>query len=177
MKSLNLKAVLFSLVFITFSSLGLGQKMELSRVHMQLSGTSTIHDWVMNAYHGDFSGTLNGKVIENAKFVMKAEDLQSSRKGMDANAYKALNTDKYPNIIFEAKKIENGMVDGKLTINNVTRNITLPIAMKKTQGFCLLQGQKDVLMTDYGVTPPTFYNAIKTADEVQISFTLILKNK
>ena len=120
---------------------------------------------------------VNGKEIKDAKFVMKAEDLHSSRRGMDANAYRALNTDKYPNIIFEANKLESGMVNGKLTINNVTKNIEIPVAMQKTKGFYLIKGEKGLNMSDYNVTPPTFYKTIKTGDQVFVSFYLILKEK
>ncbi|MBV7439999.1 YceI family protein [Weeksellaceae bacterium TAE3-ERU29] len=171
----NFKTVLFSLVFIFVNSLMFGQALETSRVQVQLSGTSTIHDWVMNSYHGDFSGTLEGKEIRDAKFVMKAEDLHSSRRGMDANAYRALNTEKYPNITFETSKLRNGVVDGKLTINNVTKNIQIPLAIQKTKGFYLVKGQTELNMSDYNITPPTFYNTIKTGDQVSISFYLILK--
>ena len=173
----NFKTTLFSLVFIFVNSLMFAQSLEASRVQVQLSGTSTIHDWAMHSYHGTFNGTLNGKEIKDAKFVMKAEDLHSSRRGMDANAYRALNTDKYPNIIFEANKLESGMVNGKLTINNVTKNIEIPVAMQKTKGFYLIKGEKGLNMSDYNVTPPTFYKTIKTGDQVFVSFYLILKEK
>uniref|UniRef100_UPI0039A421E1 YceI family protein n=1 Tax=Ornithobacterium rhinotracheale TaxID=28251 RepID=UPI0039A421E1 len=174
MKNLNLKAVFF-ILFSTFGVLLNAQALKTSRVQIQLSGTSTIHDWQMNAYHGDFSGTANGNAIENAKFVMKAEDLQSNRKGMDANAYKALNTAQHPNITFAADQLKSGVVKGNLTINNVTRSIELPVVIKKTKGFYTIQAEKDLLMTDFNITPPTFYNAVKTANEVKIVINLILK--
>lgn len=176
MRNLNFKTVLFSLIFVAFGTLLNAQALKTSRVQVQLSGTSTIHDWQMNAYHGDFSGIAKGDVIEDVKFVMKAEDLQSNRKGMDANAYKALNTAQHPNITFIANQLKNGIVKGKLTINNVTRDIELPIVIKRTHGFYTVQAEKDLLMTDFNVTPPTFYNSIKTANEIKIVINLILKN-
>ncbi|MRI62761.1 YceI family protein [Ornithobacterium rhinotracheale] len=175
MKNSNLKAVLFSLMFIAFGALLNAQALKTSRIQIQLNGTSTIHDWQMNAYHGDFSGVAKGDIIENVKFVMKAEDLQSNRKGMDANAYKALNTNQYPNITFTANQLRSGIVKGQLTINNVTKNIELPVVIKRTRGFYTVQAEKDLLMTDFNVTPPTFYNSIKTANEVKIAINLILK--
>ena len=172
----NFKTTLLSLVFIFVNSIMFAQSLETSRVQVQLSGTSTIHDWVMNSYHGTFSGTLNGNnEIKDAKFVMKVKDLHSSRKGMDANAYRALNADQYPDITFEANRLTNGKVNGKLTINNVTKNIEIPVAIQKTKGFYLIKGNKDLSMSSYDVTPPTFYSTIKTGDQVSISFYLILK--
>ncbi|MBN3661670.1 MAG: YceI family protein, partial [Ornithobacterium rhinotracheale] len=90
-------------------------------------------------------------------------------------AYKALNTAQHPNITFTADQLKNGVVKGNLTINNVTRSIELPVVIKKTKGFYTVQAEKDLLMTDFNITPPTFYNAVKTANEVKIVINLILK--
>lgn len=177
MKNLNVKGFIFSVIIMMLSSVCFAQALKESRVHVQLNGTSTIHDWTMNSYHGDFTGTVDGSAIKNVKFVMESKSLQSNRKGMDANAYKALNANVHPNIIFEADEIKNGTVSGKLTINNVTKNISIDMTLKRTKGFYQIKGEKQVLMTDFNVTPPTFYNTVKTGNEVTIIFDVIVRNE
>jgi hypothetical protein len=100
-------------------------------VRVVIYGTSNVHDWDMKSDQGYCSslfyvnntGALNR--VSYINFTVPAESLKSFNTNMDKNAYKALNTDKYNNIIFSASSIHikpNGATGylltakGKLTI-------------------------------------------------------------
>ena len=66
---------------------------------LKISGGSTLHDWDMtsNTAKGEGMFVLEGnqlKSIQNLSITMEAETLKSGTKGLDNNAYKALDTKK-----------------------------------------------------------------------------------
>src|SRR5438045_3810032 len=100
---------------------------------------STFHYWDMISEKANvdisfnFDGT-NITGLSSLLFTVKGETLKSEHKGMDKNAYKALNTDKYPDIVFSSNYANvrpNGAnsyvvsAKGKLTIASVTKEVWL----------------------------------------------------
>jgi len=74
--------------------------------NMKLSGTSTLHNWVMSS--GIFTGDAQFdfeqekdsalKSIKSLTFSILVLNLKSDKKGLDKNAYKALKETQYKNI-------------------------------------------------------------------------------
>ncbi|MVT12411.1 YceI family protein [Chitinophaga tropicalis] len=158
--------------------------------NLSLSGTSTMHDWEMKsskmACNATFTfyddGDLGG--LTQLNFVMPVESLKGDRTGMDANAYRTLNTSKYPTITFNltsATVSPDGKIircNGKLTVAGVTRDIDLVANAKVNSDKSLnVKGSKTINMTDFEIEPPTFLmGAFKTGDEVKISFDLTFRH-
>lgn len=159
---------------------------------MRLSGTSTLHKWSMNAQ--SFSGnaefdfkpgtTSQLSSIKALSFSLVTQNLKSGEKGLDKNAYKALKTDQYKNILYtltsasvQAEKDNKFPIKtmGNLTIAGVTKPISMDVyCMVNTDGSITCTGSDKLNMTDYQVKPPSFMlGAMKTGDAVTLDFTLV----
>ena len=160
-------------------------------VQLSVSGTSTMHDWVMKTSSGDCSATLqvdgdgNLKDITAMSFSVASKALKSGKDGMDKNAYKALKADKSPNISATLKSADVVMKDGKnytikaiinLTIAGKTVETALDAQAKKINDTSFsIKGEKKISMKDYDMQPPSFMlGAVKTGNDVVLNFDLVL---
>jgi len=159
---------------------------------MKLTGTSNLHDWEMNAGHGTSNATFlidkKGKVVSMSRlaFSFPAKNLKSNHTAMDKNTYKALRTDKNPNISFvgtsSSIKSTGGnnytlSCDGKMTIAGKTKatNLVATGIYNPATGSFAITGVKKMKMTDYDVTPPTaVMGTIKTGDDIILSYNVKL---
>lgn len=175
MKNLvNLKVL--ALVFGLFSGIVSAQKISSKTVKTVVSGTSTMHDWTMTSTAGTFTGLVDGNTITGVAYAMNAKTLKSGKGPMDNNAYKALKTDKYPNISFSATSVNmgKGTMTGKLTVTNVTKTISFPVTVAKSGANYTITGSESIKLTDYGVTPPSFMmNTVKTGNDVKITVNVV----
>lgn len=181
MEILKNKAKLFTSLFVlAISTVGVNaQKLSLNQSVVTVSGTSTLHDWDMNSKDAAFTGTVNGNKIDNVVFTVKATSLKSKDSSLDKNAYKALDTGKYPDITFNAVSIPtNGTANvvGKLTIANSTKEISLPVTVAKNGTTYTLTGKVKLKMTTFGIKPPTaLLGTVKSGDEITISYNVSAK--
>lgn len=153
------------------------QELKENSVKITLSGTSTIHEWDMLSTEGTFKGRIDKNRMRDIVFTVPVKSLVSGKSAMDRNTYAALNADKFENIVFEAEKIEtlngNAEVKGKMTINDVTKEITVPMTVTRDNGELGLQGFTQIQMTDYNVEPPKFMmGAVKTGEVVSVKFVV-----
>lgn len=162
-------------------------------VAMKLTGTSTLHDWEMDAKSATgeaqfvFKTGNNGELqsIESLTFALVVKDLQSDSKGLDKNAYKALKSDEYKNIQYKLSSStlssEKGgyllKAKGKLTIAGVTNDIVMDVHLivnKNSAVTC--KGSYKMNMTDYKVDPPSFLlGAMKTGDIIKLDYAVVYK--
>lgn len=167
---------------------------ESKDIAMKLSGTSTLHDWVMNAqtFTGEAqfvfekSNTSQLKVIKSLSFNLIVTDLKSGEKGLDKNAYKALKTDRFKDIQY---KLTDAVIvlekpgryliktEGMLTIAGITKEVKMDVyAVVNDDGSVTCKGSNKLLMTDYKVKPPKFMlGAMKTGDAITLNYTLVYK--
>ena len=154
--------------------------------HFVVKGTSSLHDWHMEAKEGEGECSVSktaGKLnITSAKVRFKAEKLESGKGGMDKNAYKALNTKEHEWITFELTAFEpnqNGKdkVKGDLTIAGFKRPTMFDVETVLTGNLITVSGTSSFKLTDFKVEPPTaLLGTIKTGDDVTIEFQLTFKN-
>lgn len=158
-----------------------------------VAGTSTMHDWTSKAtavtVTGDFAinnGTL--EKINAASVKIDAASLKSTKNSdlMDERTHSTIKADKYPSISYVFTKvasIQQGggettvTVNGNLTIAGVTKPTDLVLKFKSLpNGDVEVKGSRKVLMSNHGIKPPSFMlGAMKVADEITISFDVILK--
>jgi len=157
-------------------------------VDIKLLGTSTFHDWEMDAKKGTGEAQFVFKSVNESEltslksltFTLEVKDLKSDNKGLDKNAYKALKTDEYKNIHYKltssAQSPEKGgyllKTKGKLTVAGVTNDIVMDIhiVMNET-GAITCKGAYKLNMTDYDVEPPSFMMGVmKTGDTATLDF-------
>lgn len=155
---------------------------------MKLSGTSTFHNWSMNAQSFSSQGQFvfqpgNQLVaIKSLAFLLPVANLKSGESGLDNNAYKALNTDKYKNIsytltsasISSAKGNKYSVkTHGNLTIAGITKPVAMNISCTVNNDATITcTGSYKLNMTDYQVSPPTFMlGMMKTGNSITLDFT------
>jgi hypothetical protein len=153
--------------------------------HVQIDGTSNLHDWsikgtVIDGYI-DVNETCRFNLameklpdLEKVKVSLKThveipiKSLKSGHSGMDDNTYKALNRRQYPKIIYDMEKVSVKTLPkpsnltaefntvGKLSIAGVTRTLEMPVTVKALEDQQFeISGSTTIKMTDFGVTPPT----------------------
>ena len=159
-----------------FTQLLNAQKLSIQNSNIKIEGTSTLHDWNMTSNQATFTGQIAGNTINDVKFVMKAQSLKSKESAMDKNAYKALETSKYPEITFTTASIPtqgNATISGNLTIANSTKNVKIPVTVTKNGSSYVIKGTTKIKMTTFGIKPPTvMLGTIKTGDDLTINLNL-----
>ncbi|MFD2200646.1 YceI family protein [Shivajiella indica] len=152
---------------------------------LKVSGGSTLHDWDMtsNTAKGEGVFVLEGnqlKGIQNLSVTMEAETLKSGTKGLDNNAYKALDTKKNKDVKFTLKEItgsgSNYQAKGDFTIAGVTKPASFPVKVTQSGNKLTFEGSYDTKLTTFSVDPPTaLMGTVKTRDEIKISFKTIFQ--
>jgi polyisoprenoid-binding protein YceI len=191
-----------ALVFIAISLMGFSGISKAQSIYktgdskdnsMKLSGTSTMHDWVMNA--GTFTGDAQfnfksgdaGQLdsIKSLTFSLPVLNLKSDSKKLDRNAYKALKTNEYKNISYKLTSATVSSVkenkylmktQGNLTIAGVTKEIAMDVyCVVNNDATITCNGSEKLKMTDYEVDPPSFLGVMNTGDNITLDFTLVYK--
>jgi polyisoprenoid-binding protein YceI len=189
-----MKRIIFlALLTLSLSALVNAQtKYHASYTKVAIAGTSTFHDWDMISEKAncDISFNFDGVNITGLSsllFTVKSETLKSDHKGMDKNAYKALNTEKFPDISFTSSYANirpNGpnnyivSAKGKMTISGTTKEVWLAANCTVNPQDMSIQstGSLKIKMTEYNVEPPTFmFGAMKTGDEITVKYNVNLK--
>lgn len=182
------------IIMIAFANIGYAQEIfkiqKNETIDMKLSGTSTLHDWEMDANNATGEAqfifkSVNEREITSLKsltFNLQVKDLKSDSKGLDKNAYKALKTNEFKDIHYVLSSStlspEKGgyliKTEGELTVAGVTKNILMDIHIvvnKNNSVTC--KGSYELKMTDYNVKPPSFMLGImKTGDATTLDFAV-----
>lgn len=186
------KCILTAGVFLSLSMIAFSQvKYSSKAVNMSVSGTSTMHDWVMKSTGGDCSATFSvdatGNITDMTTLTVtvSSKALKSGKDAMDKNAYKALKADKNPSITATLKSADVSTKDNKtytiksvikLTIAGKTVETDLIATAKRVNDTSIsVKGEKKISMKDYDMSPPSFMlGAVKTGNDVVLAFDVVL---
>jgi polyisoprenoid-binding protein YceI len=124
--------------------------------------------------------------LHSLTFSLAAQNLKSGQKGLDNNAYKALKTEQYQNIVYKllsatvSDQKENRYLiktQGNLTIAGVTKEVSMDVyCVMNKDSTITCTGSDKLKMSDYQVKPPTFMmGAMKTGDAITLDFTMVYK--
>lgn len=162
--------------------------METEQKDIRLFGTSTLHDWEMNAQNTTGEAEFQFKSgsstelasISSLSFELNVADLKSDNKQLDKNAYEALRSEVYKDIgytlVSSSITSEQGgyliQSKGDLTIAGVTKAIFMDVHfVLQTDDTVKVQGTYQLNMKDYDVAPPSFmWGAMKTGDALTLDF-------
>jgi len=163
-------------------------------IDMKLSGTSTLHNWTMDAkaFSGDaqfgFAPVKNDQInsLTSLSFALVVSNLKSGESGLDKNAYKALKAGQYKDIdykltsaIVSPEKDNKFLIKtkGNLSIAGITKQVAMDVSCAVNKdGTITCIGSDKLEMTDYKVKPPTFMlGAMKTGDAITLNYTLVYK--
>lgn len=163
-------------------------KLSTSGSSVKIKGTSTLHDWSMDAEN--LSATMSAvtsdgllQKVTAVNFSCPVEKIVSNESSMmDSKAHDALKGDKYPTIKFtftdqNTVNAGNGQVNGTITGNLTMAGKTKPVKISFVgkvlgSGHIVVTGTKSLKMSDFDMEPPTaMFGTIKSGDEVTIVFT------
>ncbi len=178
---------LFCIQFVSMAATAQVKYHAKDNVQSIIKGTSTLHDWSMQASKGECIATFTLNAAEKLTglqslfFSMPVEGLKSDHSAMDKNAYKALKTSQYPVITYNlssASLAPDGSIkcQGKLTIAGTTVDAgLLAFAKVNPDKSIAISGTKKISMKDFNIEPPTFMlGAIKTGNDITLQFDLTL---
>lgn len=158
---------------------------------MMIHGTSTLHDWKCPANKMKAKGdvTLQNNELQSVNSMWVEADalsIKSDKEDMDEKIYEALKTDAHQYITFTLGKVKSMTkkgnewileTTGKLSIAGKSNEVDMTIkATVDANGNVTFKGEKKLLMTSFGMTPPkAMLGMIKAGDEVRLDFTLTMK--
>ncbi len=125
-------------------------------------------------------------VVQSVRLVVPA-NMMKSRKSpiMDRGMYDALQVKEHPNIIYELTSTADLVMTsdttftlsatGNLTIGPQTNEVSFPVeGTLKSDGSVHFKGSYTLLMTDYGLKPPSLmFGSLRTGNEVVVTAELI----
>lgn len=194
MKSIKLPVFFLTVLLSSIYSLQINSQtftLNNSSSVLEVNGTSSLHDWHLETEKQSGKIVITNSedlAISILNFSVETESLKSGKSSMDKNTYKALKTDDYKTIDFKFKsvkqvvKLENNSfkatLNGDLTISGVTKSISLDVTLNLSGTTVLLEGEKSLKMTDYGIDPPkALLGTIKTGDAIKIIFKSEFESK
>jgi polyisoprenoid-binding protein YceI len=129
--------------------------------------------------------TKVARPIVSVKVNIVVRTLSCGNGQMDKNMYSTLDADKNPTIKYTMSgyDILDGSAKpaafvakttGTLTISGQEKVISMKInAERLSDGKATAEGEQDVLMTDFGIKPPSFmFGTLKVGNEIKVRFNL-----
>jgi polyisoprenoid-binding protein YceI len=125
--------------------------------------------------------------LKQLVLTVPVESLKSKEAALDKNMYKAMKTQTFPEIVFQLVKydvvpsttsagVSRITASGTLRITGVAQPVVLNMDAEPVNGVLRVRGQYTLLMTDYGIKPPTMMlGTIKVRNPVVIHFDLGLR--
>jgi Uncharacterized conserved protein len=179
--------------FLIISVQGVAQvAYNLKSFKVVISGTSNLHDWTadvtkmqLNSSMSINSNKISG--ISSATVIVDANTIDGSEGSiMDGKIRDALKAEQFPKITFQLTAPMNlqpnaedtaTTIAGNLTIGGTTQPIVLIVkATILPNGEVQIRGGQKIKMTSFKLSPPTaMFGALKTGDDVVVTYTLILK--
>lgn len=131
-----------------------------------------------------FKSAPDQSLVKSFTLTIPIKDMKSGVAGLSSQLHKTLKYKEFPNIIFhlatysmsDEEGAMNIKADGNLTLAGQTNTISLSMNTTVSDDYIEVVGEKELLMSDYGVKPPTMMlGAIKTDDKVVIKWDLRVK--
>ena len=158
-----------------------------SNIHAYTASTTTVHvrcAQLAGAPEGAdlWANAFTPGGVEAFEVTIPAATLTSPREGLDTNMHKALRVSEHPDIVFRLLRFEpregpagslRGI--GVLKVAGVVREVALDITTARKDSTLSVRGQVQLLMTDFGVTPPVaMLGMLKTDPKVTVTFETVL---
>ena len=169
----------------------------IDSARITISGTSNIHAYTAStttvrvtraqltcALEGPdmWSNALKPGAVEAFEIAIPATTLTSPRDGLDKNMQEALKVKDHPDIVFRLLRFEPGSGAagtlrgiGVLQVAGVEREVSFDVTTRHEGSTLKVQGRVVLLMTDFGIKPPTaMLGMLKTDPKVAITFETVL---
>jgi hypothetical protein len=157
-----------------------------SNIHAYTASTTTVR--LSRALIADapdgldmWTNALRPGGMDTFEIAIPAATLTSPKDGIDKTMHKALQVVEHPDIVFRLLRLEprtgtTGAVRaiGVLQIAGVEREVALDVTTERKDSALTVRGQLPLLMTDYGIKPPTaMLGMLKTDPKVTVAFETV----
>ena len=160
-----------------------------------VEGGSNLHDWSCKASSMDAaievdeaflkSTTVEPTFLKKVQVKVPVRNLKCGNGKMDNNLYKALKADDTPEISYilgtfevvpAAKDSFTVKAVGALSIAGTEKTVNMDVsAARLADGSIRAEGSVPLLMTDFGVKPPTaLLGTLRTDNKVTVKFLLLV---
>lgn len=164
---------------------------------MLIDGTSNVRDWdadvntvnatfVLSMFDLSDLTSLTADHFKTMELSIPVEDIESDSGRLTRNLQDYLEVDDHSLITFKMNGIESVSVDGdsaKITANGVINaagvdhETTMNVTATVNNGKVTFSGIQELLMTDFGIDPPTaMLGSIRARDEISIIYSLTFSN-
>jgi hypothetical protein len=158
-----------------------------SNIHAYTASTTTVR--LTRALIADapdgldvWANALRPGGMETFEIAIPAATLTSPKDGVDKTMHKALQVVEHPDIVFRLLRLEPRAVAtgairaiGVLQIAGIEREVALDVTTERKDSTLTVRGQLHLLMTDYGIKPPTaMLGMLKTDPKVTVAFETVL---
>ncbi|MBU2948806.1 YceI family protein [Zobellia uliginosa] len=147
---------------------------------MTISGSSTVHDWVVAANTVSATLTYDGTAPKQIDLEVAVADIISERGAtMDKKMHDALKKEEHPKVTFKLTEVKDkSTLLGMLNIAGVEKTVEIPVSMNTVSEGLKISGEKKLILQDYGMEPPTaMFGQIIVGDEVTVIFDLIFSKQ
>lgn len=174
--------------------LSLGPESKLS-----VEGGSNLHGWECKASSIDASievddaflksTTITPALVKKLQVKVPVRSLKCGHGGMDNNLYKALKADDAPDISYTMSTFDvaSGATTDSFTVKTVgtlkiagaEKPVNMDVsALRAADGGITANGELSLLMTDFGVKPPTaMFGTLRTDNKVTVKFSILVAPK
>lgn len=196
----NLTAA-FIMVLMLFSRVFSGNPYHgtvLQKSKLSLKGTSTMHDYACMSSQMLGTVVIDSEALApgagypphffgSAEMTIPIKQISSGKDKLDDKMYELLVADDHPNITYRLTRDSvisgNGkdtlsvQTKGKLSVAGKENVIDMTVMVTTSaDGVLSITGQKDLLMTDFNIEPPTMmFGMLKTDNKIVIDFTLFVQ--
>lgn len=161
-----------------------------------IEGGSNLHDWTCRASSIDAAIEVDEvflktpaatpSLLKKVQVKVPVRNLKCGHGGMDNNLYKALKADDTPDIsyIVGTFDVVPGATSDSFTVKTVgalkiagaEKTVNLDVmATRLADGGIRADGELPLLMTDFGVKPPTaMLGTLRTSNKVTVKFSLLV---
>jgi polyisoprenoid-binding protein YceI len=161
-----------------------------------IEGGSNLHDWTCRASSIDAAIDVDEaflkapaatpSLLKKVQVKVPVRNLKCGHGGMDNNLYKALKADDTPDIsyIVGTFDVVPGATNDSFTVKTVgalkiagaEKTVSMDVmATRLADGSIRADGELPLLMTDFGVKPPTaMLGTLRTSNKVTVKFSLLV---
>jgi len=161
-----------------------------------IEGGSNLHGWSCKANSIDAaidvdeaflkSTSITPTLLKKVTVKVPVRNLKCGHGGMDNNLYRALKADDAPEISYILATfdvVQGAAADsftvrtvGELTVAGAEKTVNMDVtAARLPDGGVKAEGELPLLMTDFGVKPPTaLFGTLRTSNEVKVKFDLVV---
>lgn len=157
---------------------------------LRINGTSNVNDFECIYEDEIETDTLTHSIqIQDTSIAVQGDDISlrvnsfnCGKRGINRDFRKTMKSDVYPNIDIELLSIVSPygiptLANVATTLGGVTKEYTIELyGYQIENGVAIVSGTNRINMSDFGINPPTaLFGLVKVRDEIEIEFTLTVK--